>query len=39
MKSLVRWQPFQELNSLQKQMNRVVDTFFGRIPFTPFEEI
>lgn len=38
MKSLVRWQPFQELNSLQRQMNRVFDNFFGRTPLMPCEE-
>jgi HSP20 family protein len=38
MKSLVRWQPFQELESLQGQMNRVADTFFGKNPLMPFEE-
>ena len=39
MKSLVRWQPFQELNSLQKQMNRMFDSFFGRTTsLMPFEE-
>jgi HSP20 family protein len=38
MKSLVRWQPFQELTSLQHQMNRLVDNFFGRSPWAPFEE-
>ncbi len=30
MKSLVRWQPFQELSSLQQEMNRRFDNFFGR---------
>ena len=39
MKSLGRWQPFQELNSLQKQMNRMFDSFFGRTTsLMPFEE-
>jgi HSP20 family protein len=39
MTSLVRWQPFQELNSLQRQMNRMVDNFFGRTTsLMPFEE-
>ncbi len=39
MKSLVRWQPFQELNSLQKQMNRMFDNFFGRTTsLMPLEE-
>ena len=38
MKSLVRWQPFQEINSLQKQMNRAFDDFFGRTTLMPFEE-
>lgn len=30
MKSLVRWQPFQELSSLQQEMNWLFDNFFGR---------
>ena len=38
MKSLVRWQPFQEFTSLQKQLNRAVGTFFGTTPLMPFEE-
>ena len=39
MKSLVRWQPFQELNSLQRQMNRMFDNFFGRTTsLVPSEE-
>ena len=39
MKSLVRWQPFQEFTSLQRQMNRVFDNFFGRTTsLMPFEE-
>jgi HSP20 family protein len=39
MKSLVRWQPFQELNSLQRQMNRMFGNFFGRTTsLMPFEE-
>jgi HSP20 family protein len=38
MKSLERWQPFRELNSLQRQMNRMFDNFFGRTPLMPFEE-
>jgi len=39
MKSLVRWQPFQELNSLQGQMNRMFDNFFGRTTsLMPFQE-
>jgi len=39
MKSLVRWQPFQELNSFQKQMNRMFDNFFGRTTsLMPLEE-
>ena len=39
MKSLVRWQPFQELNSLQRHMNRMFDTFFGRTTsLMPFQE-
>jgi HSP20 family molecular chaperone IbpA len=38
MKSIARWQPFQELNSLQKQMNRRFDNFFGRTTsLMPFE--
>lgn len=39
MKSLARWQPFQEFNSLQRQMNRMFDNFFGRTTsLMPFEE-
>jgi HSP20 family protein len=39
MKSLVRWRPFQELNSLQKQVNRMFGNFFGRTTsLMPFEE-
>ena len=39
MKSLVRWQPFQELNSFQRQMNRMFDNFFGRTTsLMPLEE-
>ncbi len=38
MKSLVRWQPFPELTSLQRQMNHLFDNFFGRTPLMPFEE-
>ena len=38
MKSLVRWQPFEELNSLQRQINRMVDTFLGRTFLMPFDE-
>lgn len=38
MKSLVRWQPFQELTSLQRQMNRLFESFGGRTSLTPFEE-
>jgi HSP20 family protein len=38
MKSLVHWKPFQELDSLQRQMNRVVGTFLGKTPLMPFEE-
>ena len=39
MKSLVRWQPIQEFNSLQRQMNRMFDNFFGRTTsLMPFEE-
>ena len=39
MKSLVRWQPLQEFSSLQRQMNRMFDTFFGRTTsLAPFEE-
>jgi len=38
MKSLARWQPFQEFTSLQRQMNRLVDNFFGRTQLMPFEE-
>jgi len=39
MKSLVRWQPFQEFKSLQRQMNRMFDNFLGRTTsLMPFEE-
>lgn len=38
MKSLVRWQPFQELPSLQRQMNRLFESFGGKTSLTPFEE-
>jgi len=38
MKSLVRWQPIQELTSLQRQMNHLFDSFFGRTQWPPFEE-
>ena len=38
MKSLVHWQPFQELTSLQRQMNRLFESFGGRTSLTPFEE-
>ncbi len=39
MKSLVRWQPMQEFTSLQRQMNRLFDSFFGRTTsLVPFEE-
>ena len=38
MKSLVRWQPFQEFTSLQRQMNRLLDAFSGETSLTPFEE-
>ena len=38
MKSLVRWQPFQELSSLQRQMNRLFESFGGKTSLTPFEE-
>ncbi len=38
MKSLVRWQPFQEFTSLQRQMNRLLDAFSGERSLTPFEE-
>jgi len=35
MESLIRWQPFRELTSMQDRMNRLVDEFFGRrAPFT-----
>ncbi len=36
MKSLVHWKPFHELDSLQRQMDRVVDTFLGKTPLMPF---
>lgn len=38
MKSLVRWQPFQEFASLQRRMNRMFDAFYGKTPLMPFEE-
>ncbi len=39
MKSLVRWQPMQEFTSLQRQMNRLFDGFFGRTTsLMPFQE-
>jgi len=38
MKSVARWQPFQEFTSLQRQMNRLFDKFFGGTPLMPFEE-
>ncbi len=38
MKSLARWQPFQEFTSLQRQMNRLFGNFFGRTQLMPFEE-
>ena len=30
MESLIRWQPFRELTSIQDRMNRLFDEFFGR---------
>lgn len=38
MTSLVRWQPFRELTSLQRQMNRLFESFSGRTSLMPFEE-
>ncbi len=38
MKSLVRWEPFDELPSLQRQMNRMFDVFSGATALLPFEE-
>jgi len=38
MKSLVRWQPFQEFTSLQRQMNRLLHAFSGETSLMPFEE-
>lgn len=39
MKSIVRWQPMQEFTSLQRQMNRLFDSFFGRTTsLMPFQE-
>ena len=32
MGSLIRWQPFQELVSMQERMNRLFGDFFGRTP-------
>ena len=37
MKSLAQRQPFQERNSLQQEMNRLFDSFFGKRPMA-FEE-
>lgn len=38
MNTLIRWQPFQELTSLQRQMNRLFESFAGKAPQGPFEE-
>lgn len=38
MRSLVRWQPFQELSNLQRQMNRWFEPFAERTSLVPFEE-
>ena len=38
MKSLVRWQPFQEFTSLQRQMNRLLHAFSGETSLMPFED-
>jgi HSP20 family protein len=38
MKSLARWQPFQEFTALQRQMNRLFDAFSGRTALLPFGE-
>jgi len=38
MKSLARRQPFLEFTSLQRQMNRLFDNFFGKTTSMPFEE-
>ncbi len=38
MNTLIRWQPFQELTSLQRQMNRLFESFAGKAPLGPFEE-
>jgi len=38
MNPLVRWQPMQEITSLQRQMNRLLESFAGRAPWTPFGE-
>jgi hypothetical protein len=32
MGSLIRWQPFHELTSIQERMNRLFEDFFGRTP-------
>jgi len=37
MKSLVRWRPFWEFDSLRRQINREVDSFFGATPFMSLE--
>ncbi len=35
MESMIRWQPFRELTSIQDRMNRLFDEFVGRrAPFT-----
>ena len=38
MKSLARLQPFQEFESLQRQMNRLFEVFAGGTSLIPFEE-
>jgi hypothetical protein len=38
MRSLVRWQPFQEFTSLQKQMNHLFEVLSGSTSLMPLEE-
>jgi HSP20 family protein len=38
MGSLIRWQPFHELTSIQERMNRLFEDFFGRAPLAPGAE-
>ncbi len=34
---LVRWDPFKEISSLRDEIDRLFDSFFGRIPAVPSE--